>query len=315
MGLEVLYWLPFLERLRADLNIPPERIIPISRGGASVWYRVPTGLELYALRELKDIRIENRLQVSETGSLKQTHVRPFDRAILKDAAKSLNLTRYRTVHPAWLYQTLAPFWHAQRGLNWVYPRLAFSGFAVPPLPEGVKLPESFVAMKFYARSTWPANPQTATVAREIVKQVSQAIPVVLLHTDVHADDHVDCPIPEMPNVYRLSDLSTLNPMTSLATISAVLAKAHGFVGTYGGLSHLALRLFRPSLSVYTEWQGALLPHKHLCESLAIHAGLPYHVLKIADIPMLQDVLPRIVTQATQASSSPQSIAGPLVQQA
>src|SRR5690349_23710512 len=56
VGFEAMYWLPFLERLRAD-GIAPDRMIPITRGGAAAWYGTPTGLELYAMRSPRDVRV------------------------------------------------------------------------------------------------------------------------------------------------------------------------------------------------------------------------------------------------------------------
>jgi hypothetical protein len=306
VGLETLYWQPFVEQVRQTLGIDPARLIPVTRSGAHVWYGYPKALEVYGMREVADVRIENRLRVMRTGVLKQTSVTPFDRAIYRDAAETLGLKDYLTLHPAWMYQTLQPFFHGERGVGWAERRLRFG-----PLPRPVvemTLPPRYVAVSYYARATWPPNQITAQISRESIALIAKQLPVVLLHQGLFLDDHVDfVPKPLPPNVHLLSDLVTATPQTSLLTLSAVIAGAAAFVGTYGGLSHLALRYGIPSVNLYTDWTGVLLAHRHLSEAFALQAKLPYHVLKVSELPIVQDVLPRVILQAV-ASSSQKTVA-------
>jgi hypothetical protein len=296
VGFEALYWTPFLNSLREHFEIPAERLIPITRGGFGALYRTPMYLELYAMRSPQDIRIENRLQHQQTGMLKQMTITPWDRAVLTDAAKTLNLTKYHVLHPAWMYQALAPFWDAARGAAWLDPQLNYTLLPQPAL-EGVTLPERFVCVKFYARATFPANPMTANIARETIKQLASQTPVVLLTTDLHADDHLDFTLKEpIPNVQRLSDLTTVTPETNLALQAAVLSRSLGFVGTYGGVAQLALRLGKPSISLYTDWGGTAWAHKHLSEMVASRMNLAFQVQRVSELPMLQTSLPKFVLQ-------------------
>ena len=84
LGFEALYWTAFVQAL----GIAPERLIPVSRGGASVLYGAPHGIETYDLRDPKDVRIENMLQHAKTAMLKQNTFTTFDRALIQDAAKA-----------------------------------------------------------------------------------------------------------------------------------------------------------------------------------------------------------------------------------
>jgi hypothetical protein len=261
------------------------------------------------MRDVRDVRVENRVRVSRTGILKQTTVTAFDRALYRDAAETLGLTKYLTLHPAWMYQTLQPFWVGQRGLSWVESRLRFGPMPAPVLDLG--LPPRYVAVSFYARHTWPPTAVTAQLAREAIARIAQQIPVVLLHQGLHLDDHIDFvpkPLPE--NVILLSDRVKVTPQTSLVTLSAAIAKAAAFVGTYGGLSHLALRYQVPSVNLFTEFSGIFLAHRQLSEAYALQAKVPYHVLKLNEIPLLQDVLPRVVYQPTGGSSGAQKVLAP-----
>jgi hypothetical protein len=306
VGLETLYWQPFVAHVQASLGIAPERVIPITRSGAHVWYGCQKALEIYDMRTVQDVRVENRLRQAQTGMLKQATVSRFDYQLYRDAADTLRLTDYLTLHPAWMYQTLHPFLVAQRGIGWVEQRLRFT--ALPMADWTLDLPERYVAVSFYARSSWEPTTITASVARETIGQIARQIPVVLLTTAQHMDDHVDYipkPLPE--NVILLHERVPQTIQNSLAIKSTVVAKAAAYVGTYGGISHLALRYRVPSVNLFTEWKGIFLSHRQLSEALALQIGVPYHVLKLNEVPILQDVLPRLQFQP-QTSSGMKALA-------
>lgn len=311
VGFESLYWIPFVQSLGVD----PERLIPVTRGGASIWYGAPHGVELYDLRDPKDIRIENALQHQQTGLLKQVRVTKFDRAIIKDAAKAANLTTYHVLHPAWMYTTLAPFWDGRQGFQWLLPQITHretkdgkTYHALAPIraPQfDLELPKNYCAARFYARSTFPYTDTTLQCVRACVKQLSAQQPVILLNPGVHADEHVDIKIKDLPNVFRLSDLVKVEPRMNLAIQSAIIAGATGFVGTYGGLAQLALRLGKPSVSFYWDWTGTAIAHKHLSETLALQTGVNFLTLKLTDIPLLKMIAPDVAFGV--ASSTPSGI--------
>lgn len=303
MGFETLYWLPFLAKLRQE-GIAPERLIPIARSGSGIWYDVPKAVELYEMRTPQDLRIENRGQSMRWGQLKQTHVTDWDRKVLKDAAETLKLGAYLTLHPAWMYQLLMPFWQGKVGADYLGQFTHYAELAGPPLPEGLTLPAEFVAVKFYGRPTFPNAPTVGQFVEQTVRQISKHHHVVLLDWDGHVDDHLGFPIPDLPNVTRLSTLlPALGPHDALAVQSAVLARAIGFVGTYGGFAHLALRMRKPTISYYWEWGWVAFAHRTLSEQLALSMGVPFHCLRVMDLAMLQEVMPQVRLEAPQPSAS------------
>ena len=121
-----------------------ERLIPIARSGSACWYEVPQGLELYAMRTPQELRIHNREQSMRWGQLKQTHVTAWDRVVMRDAAQTMRLSSYHTLHPAWMYHFLAPYWTGRAGPTWLIKRVAYPTIQAPPLPQGLTLPEPFI---------------------------------------------------------------------------------------------------------------------------------------------------------------------------
>lgn len=290
MGFESLYWIPFLDKLKQD-GIDPARLIPITRGGAAVWYGVPQGFELYGMRTAQEVRIENRLQHERTKMLKQTHVTPWDRQVLKDAAQTLGVRRYQTLHPAWMYQTLTPFWEGRTGLTDLQDHVRFGGMPIPPLPDGLVLPERFVTVRFYFRGTFNMSDQNFAFAKICMQKLAQQTPVIILNTSLHTDEHADYAPKGLENVVRLSDLVPMTHENNLAVQTAVLARSMGFVGTYGGMAQLALRYHKPSVSFYDEWSQTAIAHKHLSEALSLQMGVPFLVQRIGDLPLHQSVCP------------------------
>lgn len=298
VGFEALYWVPFLKRL----GIPKERLIPLTRGGAHLWYPHVQHVELYSLREPKEYRIQAMLRHKQTGMLKQQSVTAFDKALIKDAAKALGLTTYHVLHPHWMYRELFPFWEQRKGLAWLIDRAELSNLPSVGL-DGVTIPPAFTAVRFYARSTFPMQENMQTVAHATVKNLAEHGPVILLNSGIHADDHLDFEFPPMPNVMKMTDLIQITPENNLSVQSALLSRAQAFVGTYGGLAQLALLYRKPSVSFYSDWHGTAIAHKHLMDAIALQMGVTAQVVRVHDIPILQAALPKIQVTRIPASSS------------
>lgn len=297
VGFEALYWVPFIRAL----GIAPDRLIPITRGGSHLWYPANDHVELYALRDPREVRVENMYQQKQTGLLKQTRVSAFDRAVIRDAAASRGLRSYQVLHPAWMYETLAPYWEGARGLAWLHQRIRLD-----PLPaveaDGVTLPPQYVAVRFYYRHTFPMNDACKTAAIETIKQIARVHPVIVLNANVHADEHVDVALPDIPNVLQLKSEAAITPQNNLAFQSAILSKALGFVGTYGGLAQLAMLYRKPTVSFYQDWGGTAIGHKHFAEAVAMSFGVACQTLRVSDIALLREVLPSVIVQPSVVSS-------------
>lgn len=304
VGFEVLYWIPFVAQIAHETGIPIERFIPISRGGASAWYGTPLGLELYAMRTPQQIRVANREQVAKTGLFKQETVSEFDRGILRDAADTLKVSKYHVLHPAWMYTRLAPFWTMARGLTWLNDQVLYRKLPAPVVTPTKPLPQDFVAVRFYSRSTFAAGvKQIGAFMQATMNTIQQDIDVVVLDSEFNLDDHMDLTLDATgPRLTHLRDYVPLHVESNLATLSAVLSQARGFVGTYGGFAQLALRLGIPSVSFYSEWEKTSIAHAHLAQTLAVRSGIPSHVIRMGDVPMLNTILPEARIEAVKKSA-------------
>ncbi len=306
LGFESNYWLPFVDKLVSD-GVDRKRLIPVTRGGADIWYGGQPGVELYDLRTVQQVRVENRRQILEMGLRKQDRLTPFDAQVLKEAAHRKGLHRYHVLHPAWMYHRLAPFWTGHQGMSWLLRNTAYRQLPAGPLPDGLALPEQFLTARFYARDTFPMNVLiTQQFVEAVVSTLAAQIPVVVLESRIVADDHTDFKIPAQPNVYHLPDLCSVTPQNVLAVQSAVIGRSQGFVGTYGGFAQTVLRMGKPSISFFLDWGGTSIHHKFLSDFLAISTRVAFQVHRLAEIPMLRSVLPQV-----EVVAPPQDVAVPV----
>lgn len=309
LGFEALYWLPWLKHWRDTDQIAADRLVPITRGGMSLLYDAPKALELYDMRDPRDVRVENWLTFRQTGWMKQAQIRAFDREVLRDAAKTLGLGRtYHVLHPAWLYQTLQPFFAGERGIAWLQQRSDYRPIPAPVL-DGVNLPPQFTAVRFYFRPTFPPTPQTIAFAKATITHIAQQMPVMVLTSGQSLDDHIDYLPTDRTNVTVLAEALPMKPAQNLAVQAAVLGKAAGFVGTYGGFAQLALRLGKPVLSVYDQWQATSMAHLHLSHAVALQQGTTFHAFRVGQLPAM-NLLPKVVAAEGSSSKKTPDVAQP-----
>lgn len=291
-GFEVCYWLPFLRWLATKVTEFPKRASVVTRGGLAPLYLdvACQGYDLYALRSVEEVRRENLYdaRVTQKGqTIKQVQPTDWDEAVIEEAAHELGVKGlYHTVHPAWGYWALAPWWEEGAGLRYL---MALTDYAPLPRlerPEG--LPKQYVAVKWYGRHTFPyPHAQTEAYAQQCVLALAAQIPVVLLNAGGSYDDHIDIPVKEHANVFTLPEAK---PEENLLAQAAVLSHAQAFMGTYGGIAQLALRLRVPSYSTYLQWGGTAHAHLALSSWLSKGYDVPFVVQSLQEASMTVQLL-------------------------
>ena len=300
VGFEALYWLPWLEGWRARYRISKDRLVAVTRGGAGVWYDAKLTADLYDYVPIEKIRKAMLADAQRTGSVKQYEMAIWERKLLPLIAEDLGVSRYHVLHPSRMYHDLTPFWQGTLGALDAVSHLRFTPPLVPTPPLSLALPEKYVAVRFYARATWPYQEATAAWVVALVEQLAKTTTVVLLHTGLSLDDHWDFPVAG-PNIMSLEGHCTAQ--NNLAVQSAVLAKSIGFVGTYGGTMQLAVRLGKPAIGFFQTLQGTCYAHKQLTEWLAVQQQTPCFIVRPQDGTYLEEVMRHAVGAWPVSSSS------------
>jgi hypothetical protein len=299
VGFEVSYWEPFLRFLSTKVADFDKRAAIITRGGLAPLYAhcASQGYDLYALRSVEDVRRENLYDAKfrqDGKTIKQLVQTEWDADVLADAADALSLgSVYHSVHPAWCYWALAPYWEDAAGMAYLSTLTTYQ--TLPKIGLQSDLPPQYVAMKWYGRATFPyPHAEVAEFVKHTVAVVAQQCPVVLLNAGSQHDDHVDIPVVGT-NVHLLPDVK---PEDNLKVQAAVIGQAKAFIGTYGGVAQLALRLGIPSVSFYSEWHGTSHQHYSLSSWLSKASKVPFLVGSLTDAAIWKQVL--VVPQAVAA---------------
>jgi len=266
VGFELLYWIPFLEWVRARWQLSPEREVIVSRGGVAAWYgrsadRYVDIFELFSADEFRGAVAEE----------KRKHRRPgaFDERVTEAVIRHRGLGEVDMLHPGLMFRAFAPYWSDEAGYalidQFTRPRLL-----QPPVETLQKpLPADYVAVRFYFSESFPATPENRLFARSVVSSIAERTTVVLLNPGIAVDEHADW----MPDACDriLSIGEGLTPERNLAAQSAVIARARAFVGTYGGYSYLAPLYNVPAVAFYSR-QSFKLHHLHAAQRAFSQTG-------------------------------------------
>ena len=295
VGFECMYWLPLLRWWAKTYQIDPARIVAVTRGGASVLYGTPS-VDLYRLRSVDAVRLENQYDWQRTSLQKQIDVTPWDRDVLKEAAAMAigRGEKYHVLHPSWMYWAFAPFWEEKRGLSYLADLTDYEPVRNLPRPA-IELPASYACMKWYDRPTFPVHdPKVQELVSEVTGILGAQTKIVLLSGTEATDDHSDLVV-EHPSIVRLPAVA---PEQNLAQQLQVLAHASAFLGPYGGMSQAALRMGVPSVSFYTEFGQTAHAHLALSSILSKKTKVPFLTASVEDVQSWRRVisLPHVVKE-------------------
>jgi hypothetical protein len=313
VGFELLYWIPFLHSLRERYGISRDRCIAIGRGGSAAWYDAAGTADLYEHLPVDAVRTLSVQSSQQTGSIKQHASPAWERHVCALVATSVGIRKYHVLSPSWMYQLLAPFWDGQQTFRWLDQRVLHAvKMPAPALAPDLatRLPSSYVAMRWYARPTWPLKEDLVLWTRRCVEAVASRIPVVLIESGFHADDHADVNFGAMPNVVKLTDLVDQTPLNNLAVQSSVIARASAYVGTYGGMAQAAMRWGVPTVALYEQFGQTAPQHLALTQNLSLQTGVPFVACRPGHLDALLPIISAYSGQKMRSAQRMESTPAP-----
>ena len=132
VGFELLYWIPFLRWFAERYGVSPERLIAVSRGGASAWYAGFVGRSHDALTFMsqEEFRRKNDERISaQRGVLKHIYVSPFDQEIVDRVTSKRGLHGAKLLHPSEMYRLFEYFWFQRAPVTLIESFTSFSTIA------------------------------------------------------------------------------------------------------------------------------------------------------------------------------------------
>jgi len=271
VGFELLYWIPFLRWFAERYDVPPERLIAVSRGGsAAAWYAPFAGRshDVLSFMPLEDFKRKNEDRSGRLGEQKQVAATSLDEEIV-GFVRNAEGRAVSVLHPSTMYRLFAPYWWGHQPLEWVRQYARFTPLQPPALP--VDLPASYTAVKFYFNDCFRNTPDNRAFVERTIRSLAEQGPVISLSTGVAVDDHVPCE-PDIAAMQGIRHL--LTPHSNLLVQSAIVAGARRFVGTYGGFAYLAPLCGVPAVSYYTEPGTFSTRHLDLVRDVLRSSGRP-----------------------------------------
>jgi hypothetical protein len=256
VGFELLYWVPFLAWFAERYEVPRDRIIAVSRGGASSWYSHVASRyrDVFEVMEPGEFRSRNDARIRELGEQKQIEVTALDCA-LADAVMRQSARDARMLHPSLMYSLFAPFWWGHLPLAWIDAHARFRRLTVPPLPPTLRVPREYTAVKFYFNDCFADAPGSHAFVDDTVHALAREQPVVSLSTGLTIDDHAACE-PRLTGVIQPG----YEARSNLDVQTAIVGRARQFVGTYGGFAYLAPLVGVPSTAYFSDPHGYAVRH-------------------------------------------------------
>ena len=189
VGFELLYWVPFLRWFARRFEVPPERLLVVSRGGTASWYRpFSTGYrEIFDYVTPEEFRHLHDERVAANGEQKQTQVLTFEHQLLRQVTGDVE---HRTMlHPSSMYRLFNPFWWGHVDESWVHERATYARLVADTVP-GFQMPAApYTAVKFYFNECFPATDANRAFVRAAFRRLAARGPVVSLATGLRLDDH------------------------------------------------------------------------------------------------------------------------------
>lgn len=251
VGFEILYWIPLLRRLLGEHGIPRSDVIAISRGGTSSWYGNLAGdyvevLQLVDENELANLRLRRRRR---TQSEKQGTIAPEERALVETIVGARGLKDFGWLHPRLMYRLFEQAWSWDGDLVPVLEATEHRRVHAPgPGALAALLPDRpFIAVKaYFSELALPDNRAARTAFTDLICELADELPVVLLGTPVAVDEHTEL---AAGRCIVLRD--ELDPAENLGQQTAVIARSSLLVSTYGGFAYLGPHLGVPTLATAT----------------------------------------------------------------
>ena len=286
VGFEILYWIPFVRRIQDSLGIGRERLHVMSRGGVASWYGNVSDkyADTFDYWTPNEFRERNAARKARTGREKQDDVTRHERALVAQ----LRVGPAHHLHPMFMYQVLAPFWTGQESYALADRYLQFDRIAPPPLPDGIRLPEDFIAVKFYFNPSFPDTLANRRFATDVIAGLARKRPVVLLTTGFRVDEH-DEVLDGSHNLTSIADV--LVPSNNLEVQTAVVARAGAFFGTYGGFSYVPTFVGVPSFSFYSDPSEFNSRHLDVMKAASAELSVPYYAGPLEEFERHADAIP------------------------
>lgn len=254
VGHELVYWIPFLEKLKQEGVLSSDKTFVISRGGNSVWYKNITDNYYNVFWDVPAEIYRKSVTTNRAGKLeKRLLVDAFDKEVLKNGTSYFGHDQYHLLHPMVMNNLLIPVWKGNLSVELEEKHLAFCPFPeedVDLTKAGLFLNqlEEYVAVKFYFSNNFPAEQANLEFTNRVIEALAKRYKVLILQLKDPLDNHN---FPRIADAKNVIDCQNIPIAENLRFQTALIRKAKYLVSTLGGFSWLPAFLGRKSFAFYS----------------------------------------------------------------
>ena len=249
VGMELLYWIPFLNWLTSEGGVDPSRVVAVSRGGADPWYAQVAGsyVDLFDHYSPAEIRAWHEERLRHPDKESHISVSGHDRDAFELAREPWG-GKAEWLHPMLVHRLFSPRWEWGASAAVIREHTAYR-----PLPSqnggGPELPETYVAVKAYFSPAFPDTEENREALERVIAALAEQTTVVLMRGGEETGGHQPyVPLASLP-VQDITD--RLSPRNNLSAQTQVVRGARALVSSYGGFSFVGPFVETPTLSLYS----------------------------------------------------------------
>jgi hypothetical protein len=251
VGLELLYWLPFLRWLTTEGGVDPTRVVAVSRGGVGDWYADVSNTYV----DLHDHFPADRVMRWGDDS---------DRRAVELAQESAGIERSERLHPSLLRRLFGARWEHGASSSVVSAHTTHASLPAGA-PANTELPGPYAAVKLDFNEHLPNTAANRDILRRTVEWFGERMSVVCLQDVAPGRESF------VPETTERVQTIVLEPSRSLAEQSAIVRNADVFVSTYTGCSYLGPYVETPTIALYSDAPSDLV-HLDLIDRVGRQLG-------------------------------------------
>lgn len=300
VGFELIYWIPMVRWAREHYGLDPERFVIVSRGGVQAWYgdlchRYVELLDFYSPAEFVAFNAERQ---KAFGMQKQKGIADVELALVARIEKQLGFGPCDLLHPELMYSGVLRYhWSQRSSMDHLLLHARYERMAMPEPGEiEAELPSDYYAVRFYSRESFADDESNRRFVRELIERLLERRDVVLLDSPFALDDHANVEwMRAAGNGSRYNNRLVraegwMTPRNNLDVQSRIIARAHCFVGTYGGLSYLAPFYGKPSIAFHQSNRDVMDAHVNTAMTVFRGLGAPFILLNPEEAELAADIL-------------------------
>jgi hypothetical protein len=248
-GLEALFWIPFVRWAVEQYQLDPQRIVAVSRHErARILYTELGGTFVHTHELCPDGNLERDLSQAVPQSEqnpKQLAVGPLDEELLRRALERPGAAGAHNLHPLLMFRLMRRF-VADRTPERMRDVTRQPAVSLSDLPlNAPDLPDEYVAVSFPASAAFPDTEANRALARQIVGDIAQRSPVVVLDSIATGGARN-----EVTSAHPILGLAL--PTDDLMAHLAVVGRAKAYVGGLSDLAYVAPLLGTSAVAYYSK---------------------------------------------------------------